>query len=111
MDKLSAAEVLQQYGFDPNVNPTSEGNLELPNGGNAEQIPSDESDDSSSSDGDSSNSSGESLTLAGNRKLLKIKLKEKIRQRAQARERGATPAFNKRDFNFCQMWHGDRMAR
>ena len=100
MDNLSAAEVLQQYGFDPNVILTSEGKLVLPNGGNAEQISSDESDDSSTSDGGSSNSSEDGSTSADHRKLLKVKLKAKIRQRAQARERGATPAFKKRDFNF-----------
>ncbi len=33
MDSLSAAEVLQQYGFDPNVILTSEGNIVLPDGG------------------------------------------------------------------------------
>ena len=71
-------------------------------GGNAEQIPSDESDDSSTSDGDSSNSSGDSSTSADNRKLLKMKLKTKSRQPAQARERGVILAFKKRDFNFVK---------
>jgi hypothetical protein len=69
---------------------------------NAEQIPSDESENSSTSDGDSSDSSVESSTLVDDRKVLKIKLRAKIRQRAQARERGATPAFKKRDVNFVK---------
>ena len=64
MNNLSAAEVLQQYGYDPNVILTSEGKLVLPDGGNAEQIPSDESENSSTSDGDPSNSSVENSTLA-----------------------------------------------
>ena len=40
MDDLSAAEVLQQYDYNPNVILTSEGKLVLPDGGNAEQISS-----------------------------------------------------------------------
>jgi hypothetical protein len=102
MDNLSAAEVLQQYGYDPNVILTSEGKLVLPDGGDAEPTSSDKSDDSSSSDDDLSNSLGKELPSSGRRQRLKVKLKEKIRQRAQARERGATPAFKKRDFNFVK---------
>ena len=67
---LSAAEVLQQYGFDPNVILTSEGRLALPDGGDVEQVPSDESDDTSISDGDSSNSSEDSSSSADNRGRL-----------------------------------------
>ena len=62
MHDLSAAEVLQQYGFDPNVILTPEGNLVLPVGGDAKQVHSDESDDTSISDGDSSKSSEDSST-------------------------------------------------
>ena len=76
---------------------TSEGKLVLPDGGDAEPILSDESDDSSASDGDLSDPSVKSSTLDDKQKLLKTKLKEKIRQRAQARERGATPAFQKQE--------------
>ena len=39
---LSAAEVLQQYGYDPNMVLTSEGKLVLLDGGDAEQMSSDE---------------------------------------------------------------------
>ena len=72
MDDLSAAEVIQQYGFDPNVALTSEGRLALPNGGEAEQVSSDGSDDTSISDGDSSKPSEDSSSSADIRKLLKI---------------------------------------
>ena len=81
---------------------TSEGRHVLPDGGDGKQVLSDGSDDTSTSDGDSSNSSEDSLNSADSKKLLKIKLKAKIRQRAQARERGAIPAFKKRDFNFVK---------
>ena len=74
----------------------------LPDGGDAKQVHSDGSDDTSFSDGDSSNSSEDSAGSVDNRKLLKIKLKAKVRQRAQARERGAILAFKKRDFNFVK---------
>ena len=84
MDNLSAAEVVQQYGFDPHVILTSQGRLALPDGGDAKQVPSHESDDTSISDGDSSNSSEDSSSSADNRKLLNIKLNTEIRQRAQA---------------------------
>ena len=57
MDDLSPAEVLQQYGYDPNTILTSEGVLVLPDGGDVKQVLSDDSDDTSVSDGDSSISS------------------------------------------------------
>ena len=75
MDNLSAAEVLQQYGYDPNVILTSEGKLVLPDGGDAEPTSSDKSDDSSSSDDDLPNPPGKESSPGDRRKLLKVKLK------------------------------------
>ena len=71
MDNLSAAEVLQQYGFDPNVILTSEGRLELPDGGDATQVFSDGSDDTSTADGSSSDSSESSLESVVQKEALK----------------------------------------
>ncbi len=70
--------------------------------GDATQVLSDGSDDTSTSDGSSSDSSESSLKSVDKRKLLKEKSKAKIRKRALARERGATLAFKKRDFNFVK---------
>ena len=102
MDGLPAAEVIQQYGFDPNVSLTSEGKFELPKCIEVAHVRSDDSDGTSTSDGSSSESSGSNLNMADRRKLLKERLKAKIRKRAHARERGSTPAFKKRDFNFVK---------
>ena len=74
-------------------------------GADITHVLSDGSDGTSTSDDSSSDSSESGPNLADNRKLLKDKLKAKIRKRAQARERGATHACKKRDFDF-QVWHG-----
>ena len=81
---------------------TSEGKFEIPDGADVTQILPDGSDGTSTSDGSSSDSLESGLNSAAARKLLKERLKAKIRKRAQARERGATLAIKKRDFNFVK---------
>ena len=95
MDGLSAAEVIRQYGMDPNVFLTPEGKLETPNGAEYIHVPSDGSDCSSILDGSSTGSLESDRDAIDGRKLLNMKLTAKIKKRAQARERGATPALNK----------------
>ena len=71
MDNLSAAEVIQQYGFDPNTILTSDGKFEMPDGADVTQILSDGSDGTSTSDGSSSDSLAIILKSVDKRKLLK----------------------------------------
>ena len=98
--------------FDPNTALTAEGRLDMPDGADATQVLSDCSDGTSTSDGLSSDSSESGLKSADARKRLKEKLKTKIRNRAQARERGATPVFKKRDyFNFVKCGMAKNVAR
>ena len=49
--------------------------------------------------------------MADNSKVLQKKIRVKIRERAEAREPGANPAFHKRDLNYAKMWVGEDVAR
>ena len=77
---------------------TPDGKLETPDGEEYVHVHSDRSDYSYSSDGSTSDSFESERDAIGRRKLLNMKLTAKIKKRAQARERGATLAFKKRDF-------------
>ena len=85
----------------------------MPNGAEVAHMLSHGSDCTSSSDGSSSDLSESSQNIADKRKLLKGKLTAKIRKRSQARERGATPAFKKRDLSsvaWLKMWPVDTVC-
>ena len=104
--KVGWTVCLQLMSFDkyviyPKVIVTREGKFETPSG---ENIPasSERSDYMSSSDESSSDSRESEQDTTERKRLLTIKLAAKIKQRAEARERGAIPAFKKRDYDYVK---------
>ena len=110
MEGLSAAELLRQFGIDPDVRVTPDGKLLTPEGEKFTISNSDSSSSSSCSESGScsgSESPGTSgdecaIVMVDKSKVLQKIIRVKIRDRAEAREPGANPAFHKRDLNYAK---------
>ena len=123
MDGLSGADVIRQYGVDPNSVPSSDGILRTPEGleyegkssGSSESLSSESSNSSGSDEDKTTTSSSKSLTKSRvsddpstsaeytqrkieTRRCLRLKRRFKIKKRAEARETGANPSSRKRDW-------------
>ena len=83
MDGLSAADVIRQFGIDPNAILTPEGKLGTPEGDAYEPASSESTENSSSPDESASDTSHNSRSSTDGRKQLKLKLTTKIKQAGQ----------------------------
>ena len=86
MEGLSAAELLRQFGIDPDVRVTPDGNLLTPEG-ETFTIQNSDSESGSSSENESPESSGvECTTIVADRsKVLRKNIRAKIQERAEVR--------------------------
>ena len=120
MEGLAAAELLMQFGIDPNVAMMPDGKVQTPEGQDYTSSASESRGSSSSSESDNSSGSGESdsagttgkecsMVQVDKSKVLRKKGKMNVKERVKARGPGANPAFRKRDVNYAtcglvKMW-------